>query len=110
MVRSISLRKAFEWLIHLFPVLHITILGLQTRIKTEVGNLIPFSMVNGIRVFVHNQTEKVRDMAETPGYVASPGYRNNYGVRYVSTRSVNQGEPGRTTLMFHFAHCRFFKL
>ncbi len=72
------------WSSHKLPCL-----GLQTRLKTSVGDLLPFTAVNGIRVFVHSQSQEVLDVSESVGYVASPGYRNNYAVRYASFRQKN---------------------
>ncbi len=56
--------------------------GLEMRLKMELGNLLPWSSANGIRVYVHNQSDLV--LTESVGYIASLGSENNYAVRYVS--------------------------
>ncbi len=52
------------------------------RLKMELGDLLPWAVANGIRVFVQNQSDLV--LTESVSYIASPGSENNYAVRYVS--------------------------
>ncbi len=47
----------------------------------EVGDLLPWTATNGIRVFVHNQSDLI--LSESVGYIASNGAENNYAIRYV---------------------------
>ncbi len=57
------------------------------RLKMELGNLLPWTTANGIRMFVTNQSELV--LTESVSYIASLGAKNNYAVQYVSSAFGN---------------------